>query len=168
MEYTSKCLTSERKVPRLQLLSVQHGGARCRNTHVPISILFLFSHLSHSVNSEALGYVFFSSSMVESNASKPFWLHMVILVKSFPCSVDFPTPDWNKGDLEQRGRESPPPRRVTGDSLSILRRKKPIIILLCCRLDAFQRRLGQFLEKPPCDRTPISFWNVCIDLEQTW
>ena len=103
VEYTSKCLTSGHKVPHLQLLSVQHGGARCRNTHVPIFILFLFSHLSHSVNSEALGYVFFSSSMVESNASKPFWLHMVILFNCFPVPSIFRPPigtkgTWNKGD----------------------------------------------------------------------
>ena len=109
------------------------------------------------MNSEALGYVLFSSFMVESNTSESvwsYWLHR------FPVPSIFRPPVGTKGT-----RITPAPK---GDNLSILRRNKPIIILLRHRLDAFWRRLGQLLDKPPWDRTLVNFRNVCTSLEQTW
>ena len=99
---------------------------------------FYFSgqEIGHFVNGEALVYTIFFhaySGLVRSN--------MDILARNRLAPSIFRSPIGTK--------ETRISLALTDDSLSILHRNKPIIVLLRHRLHALRRRLGQFLDEPP-------------------
>jgi hypothetical protein len=73
--------------------------------------------------------------------------------------VGLPASDWNKGEVDH------PTLNGDIDSLPILRRNKPIIVLLRHRFYAFWRRLGQLLDKPPCGSHAHQPLKCCLRIE---